>query len=232
MEGYSSGHIRNDYNIAPQSKIDINLCFRGPRPREGNCNSLGDLNYSDVQPIGAPLWLQPGPWLNQCSSLTPVSLIEDDDMPDAVQRLLRKHEQNIICGEMESEMPMQDALDLERQPTFSFEPPGATLANQPRRNDSMASVEIKAEPDSEQLMPSQPLRLSRTRRGPKTEYSDATMKDFQQHLGVIDLRNELHSWPYQSSHVNVADVQYRRQLMLLEQQNVARLQSWRAQQRQ
>lgn len=186
------------------------------------------MNCSDVQPIDAPLWLQPGPWLNQCSSLTPVSLVEDDDMPEVVQRLLRKHEQNVIYGEMESEVPMQDTLDLERQPTFSFEPPGAPLANQPRRNDSMASVEIKAEPGLEQLMPSQPLRVSRLRRGLRTEYTDATMKDFQQHLGVIDLRNELENWPYQTSNMavyrgDVADIEYRRQLMLLEQQNIARL---------
>jgi hypothetical protein len=230
MEGYSSGHIHNDYSIPSQSRLEINLCFRGSRPGEGN--SPGDVHSSDVQlqPIGAgaPLWLQPGPWLNQCSSLTPVSLIDDEDMPEVVQRLLRTHQQNLICGGMESEEPMQDTL--EHQPTFSFDPPGTTPTNQPSRHDSVASVDIKTEPDLEQLMPSQPLRIPRARRSPKTEYDEATMKDFQQHLGVIDLRHGLDGWPYQAGTgnmavygANLADIDYRRQLMLLEQQKIARL---------
>lgn len=226
MEGYSSGHMHNDYSIPPQSRLEINLCFRGSRPGEGN--SPGDGHSSDVQPIGAPLWLQPGPWLNQCSSLTPVSLIEDEDMPEVVQRLLRTHQQNLLCGGMDSEEPMQDTLV--HQPTFSFDPPGTAPTNQPSRHDSMASVDIKAEPDLEQLMPSHTLRVPRARRSPKTEYDEATMKHFQQHLGVIDLRDELDSWTYHTGTGNMAvygasqaDIDYTRQLMLLEQQNRARL---------
>ncbi|KAK5058828.1 hypothetical protein LTR84_011092 [Exophiala bonariae] len=122
-------------------------------------------------------------------------------MPEAVQRLLRTHQQNLVSGGMESDEPepMQDPL--EHQPTFSFEPPGSIRANQPGRNDSMASVaslEIKSELESEHVMPSQPLSVPRVRRSPRTEYNDTTMKDFRQHLGVIDLRNELVGWPYQN----------------------------------
>lgn len=224
MDGYSSRHLHHDYNISSQSNIELTLAFRGPRPEQGS--SPGELQCSDVQPMGAPLWLQPGPWLNQCSSLTPVSLVEDEDMPEVVQRLLRTHQHNLICGGMESEEPMQDTL--EHQPTFSFEPPGVNPANQQSRHDSLASVEIKSEPDAEHVMPSQPLHVPRAQRNPRTAYNEATMKDFHQHLGVIDLRNELEGWPYQTENMgmyqaNVTDVNYRRQLILLEQQNMIRL---------
>jgi len=231
MEGYASAHAHNDYTISSQSRIEVNLCFRGPPPGQGNYP--GDLQYSHAQPtsMGAPLWLQPGPWLNQCASLTPVSLAEDEDMPEVVQRLLRTHQQNLICGNMESEEPEPIQDPLEHQPTFSFEPPGSIRANQAGRNNSMASVasvEIKSELDSEHVMPSQPLSVPRIRRSPRTEYNDTTMKDFRQHLGVIDLRNELVGWPYQNEstpgyQVRASDLNYQQQLIMLEQQNQARL---------
>lgn len=157
--------------------------------------------------------------------------MEDEDMPEVVQRLLRTHQQNLICGGMESEEPGQMPDALEHQPTFSFDPPGSIRAHQPGRNDSMASmasVDIKSDHDSEQVMPSQPLSVPRIRRSPRTEYSDATMKDFRQHLGVIDLRNEPCSWLGQNENISgyrvgAMDPDYRQQLILLEQQNIARL---------
>lgn len=228
MNQYPDGLCDNAYDLPAQSRIEINLCFRGSRLDEAH--PMREANPADAHSIRTPLWLQPGPWLDQCTAATPTLLVDDDDMPEGVRRLLRTHHQNIMCGSMESEEPVQDPL--EHQPTFSFEPPGAYQNyqnNQPQRHDSVTSVEVKPEHDTEQYVPSQPLRVSRARRSPRAEYNEATRKDFQQHLGVIDLRDELVAWPYTSGNMtpyqaNLGDIQYRKQLMLLEQENMRRLQ--------
>lgn len=181
MEYYSE-QIDNDHDLPLDSNLHINLSYRRRRPGEDtlvrNIESFGENGTR------APLWLVPGPWLDNCDALSPSIMPDNGRIPHEVNRLFPFHQNNLLCGDPETGEPMYDPLA--HIPTFSFEPPDLRQEDPPSRSSSLDTVATQPGREAEQLLPSQAMHTSHHQTRRRTEYDEKTMRDFQQHCGVIN----------------------------------------------